>query len=74
MDFIYIIFRAFIFRIIGAFSRYVFYSLIGNKKEFKELLGDKSLDGGLSQDFFNIIIGIPITIFFLVTIAYMIYS
>ena len=75
MDFIIeIIFRVFIVRIVGLSSRYIFFRLIGKEKDIDELSGEKSKDGGLSQDFFNAIIGVMVIICLSVTIAYIVYS
>ena len=75
LDFIFeIVFRVFIVRIVGVYSRYFFFKILGKYKTIKYLTGEKDKSGGFSQDFINAIVGIFITILVLVLLAYLIYS
>jgi len=60
MEFIIeIIFQRIIIRFFGLYTRYFFFRLIGKKKNIVYLSGDNNkFQEGLSQDFFNALVGI----------------
>jgi hypothetical protein len=61
MDFfIEIIFGRIIVRFFGLYSRFLFFKIIGKNKSLKYLSGEasKKEQDGLSQDFFNALVGV----------------
>lgn len=66
-------FRVFLVRFIGLYSRYYFFKAIGRPKTRKYLEGYYKNSDGISQDFFNAIIGILILVILSVLSAYIIY-
>lgn len=69
-------FRAIIVQVIGVYSRYIFYKIIGRKKSIEHLSGADENDGisGTSQAFFNALVGLIVFCSLAVGIAYLVFS
>jgi len=76
MDFfIEIILRGFIANILGLYTRYFFYKVIGRKKTIKYLSGDGKDDmTNVSQNMANTVIGLIVFVPLGISIAYIFYS
>ena len=69
-----LIFKVLITNLIGLYFRYFFFKLIGYEKRLDYLSGNKDSNGGLSQGFFNGLIGVIIFALIFVLIAYIVFS
>jgi hypothetical protein len=69
-----LIFKVLITNLIGLYFRYFFFKLIGYEKSLDYLSGNKDSNGGLSQGFFNGLIGVIIFALISVLIAYIVFS
>ena len=67
-------FRRFLVRLIGVNIRFYFFKLIGKPKTKKYLEGYYKNSDGISQDFFNAVIGVLVLIPLSVLVAYLVYS
>ncbi|MGG5487410.1 hypothetical protein [Gaetbulibacter sp. PBL-D1] len=75
--FVEIIFRGIIVHVIGLYTRYYFFKLIGKKKDLKYLSGDKVINdkiNSVQQPFYNAIVGIITFCALNFSIAYMVFS
>jgi len=71
--FIEIIFRWLIVRVLGVYSRYLFFKIIGKKKSMNDLSGvGRKIES--SQDFYNALTGLIIFCLLSVGIAYIVFS
>ncbi len=71
--FVEIIFRWLIVRVLGMYTRWGFFWLIGNKKSMKELSGGKKANQ-VSHDFYNALVGLISFCSIAISIAYIIFS
>ena len=72
-----IIFRGIIVNVVGLYTRYYFFRLVGKTKTIEYLKGGKSTKdeyNNVSQNFLNSIVGLIITCLISVSIAYLVFS
>ncbi|MBD0833799.1 hypothetical protein G3567_13115 [Psychroflexus sp. YR1-1] len=72
-----LIFRGLIVNVLGVYTRYYFFSLIGQKKSIEYLLGEKNRKDSsdiVSQHFFNVFIGLITLAIISFAIAYLVWG
>jgi len=76
MDFfVEIIFRWLIVRILGVYTRYLFFKVFGKVKMIDQLSGNTKLkNNSYSQDFYNAVVGLIVFCLLSISIAYIIFS
>ncbi|MCX7552108.1 hypothetical protein [Xanthomarina sp. F2636L] len=72
-----LIFRGLIVNVLGVYTRYYFFKLIGQTKSIEYLLGEKNRKDSsdiISQHFFNVFIGLMTFALISVSIAYLVWG
>lgn len=72
-----LIFRGLIVNVLGLYSRFYFFKLIGKEKQIDYLLGEKNKNNNtesISQHAFNIIIGLIVFAIISFAIAYLVWG